>query len=306
MAVFLGMPGSEDLAGELARRTNGILAGLELRKFPDGESYVRLPAGIARQALFLVCRLTPPDSLFLPLFFAARTARSIGASSVWLIVPYLPYMRQDQAFREGEAVSSAIFADLVSREFDGLITVDPHLHRYSSLADIYTIPTIAVSAAELIGQWVRDHVENPVIIGPDVESGQWAKAIAEAAGAPWSTFTKVREGDRAVRLESPDLKPWRQRRPVLVDDIISSGATMLEACRQLSDKGFAAPACAVVHGLMDARAGERLERCISAIVTTDTVRNPYNRLAIAPLIAAALDGKDDRLPATSRGDKGNS
>lgn len=288
MAVFLAMPGNEDLAGELARLANGVPAEVEVRPFPDAESYVRVPASVSRQDVFLVCRLSPPDASFLPLIFAARTARSMGADDVRLVAPYLPYMRQDQAFREGEAVSSAIFADLVSREFDGLVTVDPHLHRHSSLADIYTIPTVVVSAARLIGQWILNHIENPVVIGPDVESGQWARAVAEAAGAPWSTFSKIREGDRTVRLESPDLEPWRGRRPVLVDDIVSTGTTILEACRQLTETGFAAPACAIVHGMMDLATGARLERCASVIVTTDTVRNPYSRLSVAPLIAAAI------------------
>lgn len=307
MAFFLSMPGAEALGTELAQLTGGVSEPVETRRFPDGETYVRVPPNLSGQDVFVTCRLSPPDLQFLALVFAARAARSSGAKTLKLIAPYLPYLRQDRIFRDGEALSSTIFADLVSREFDGLVTVDPHLHRYSSLAEIYTIPTMVLSAAKLIGQWVRDHVESPIVLGPDAESEQWAKAIADAAGAPWATFSKVREGDRQVRLRAPDLQPWRGRQPVLVDDIISSGTTMLEAARYLIGEGFRAPHCAVVHGLFDPDTAERLKEFSSGLVTTDTIPNAYSDIAIAPLIAAELPcdslirGLDDPAPA-----KGNS
>ena len=167
----------------------------------------------------------------LPLLFAAATARELGASRVGLVAPYLAYMRQDRRFKPGEAVTSRQVARLLSDAFDWLVTVDPHLHRYSSLADIYSIPTHVVHAAPLIAEWIKANVTNPLIIGPDSESEQWVAAVASDVGAPYSVLEKVRHGDRDVEIRLKDLEQWKGRTPVLVDDIISTGRTMIEAVR---------------------------------------------------------------------------
>lgn len=288
MTVFLAMPGSEDLADRLAKLCSSESSVVEVRQFPDGEDYVRVPADVAGHHIFLVCRLSRPNSQLLPLVFAARTARTLGAAEVILIVPYLPYLRQDRVFHEGEALSSKIFADLIGREFDGLVTVDPHLHRYESLDEIYEIPTTTLSSAGIVGAWVRDNVENPVILGPDAESRQWAERVAAAAGAPWATFGKQRHGDRSVSLEVPDLAKWRGHVPVLVDDIISSGMTMIEAAKAVRAAGLPAPYCIAIHGLLDQETGRQLEELSARLLTTDTVLNPYSQFGVAPIIADAV------------------
>jgi ribose-phosphate pyrophosphokinase len=158
-------------------------------------------------------------------------------------------MRQDRRFMPGEAITSRQVAHLLSEAFDWLVTVDPHLHRYGSLAEIYSIPTHVIHAAPLISQWIRMNVANPLIIGPDSESEQWVAAVAEDARAPHSVLEKTRRGDRRVEIKLRDLDRWKDRTPVLVDDIISSGQTMLEAVRLLAAQGWAAPVCIAVHGL---------------------------------------------------------
>ena len=117
---------------------------------------------------------------------------------VGLVAPYLAYMRQDRRFKPGEAVTSREVAQLLSGAFDWLVTVDPHLHRYTSLAEIYRIPTHVTHAAPLISQWIKANVPRALVIGPDSESEQWVSAVASEAGAP---FTVLREGPQ-----------WRSRR----------------------------------------------------------------------------------------------
>lgn len=288
MSLFFGMPGNDELAEELAGLTASETGGIETRRFPDGETYVRIHGEPKDRDTYLVCTLADPDYQIPPLLFAARTIRALGARSLTLIAPYLAYLRQDAEFHKGEAVSSRIFADLIGREFDGLVTVDPHLHRYRSLDEIYTIPARVVRTNELIGTWVRENVASPIVIGPDAESAQWVEAIAANAACPWSTFTKERHGDRSVRLVSPDEGDFRGRTPVLFDDIISSGATMIGAAKVLENQGWPAPYCISVHALFDATTAARLKALTRAVLTTDTVANPFSHFRTAPLIAEQL------------------
>lgn len=288
MTLFIALPGTDALAGELAQLTGEEVAQIEVRRFPDGEAYVRVLSDVDGRDVFLLASLARADDLFLPLLFAVRTLRGLGAGRIGLIAPYLPYMRQDSVFQAGEALSSAIFADLISREFDELVTVDPHLHRHSSLEEIFAIPSTAVHSALAIGQWIRQNVKRPLIIGPDSESAQWVEAIASLAGAPSLVLSKERLGDRSVRLEAPALEPWREFNAVLVDDIISSGTTMAEAARLLLRNGLAAPVCIGVHALFGASPPKELLRLSSEFLTTDTVPNANARIGIAPLISQAI------------------
>lgn len=288
MRLIFPLPGNETFARSLAEVGGFELGAIETRSFPDGESYVRLLTDVSGRCVDLICTLARPDEGFLRLVFAADAARELGAHEVTLIAPYLAYMRQDRRFQHGEAISSRSFARLVSATFDRLVTVDPHLHRHPALSALYTIPTETLHAAPLLADWIAAHVDQPLLIGPDEESEQWVAAIAARIGAPFAVLTKIRHGDRSVDVELPSLDDWRGRQPVLVDDIASSGRTLIEAARKLSLQGFARPVCAVVHGVFAEDSYERLEAIASRIVSCDSVAHPSNAIGLAPLVAAAL------------------
>lgn len=284
--LVLPLPGNEALAEDLARRLSAELGVLETRRFPDGESYVRLRSDVAGREVVLVCTLADPDPQILRLIFAARTAREHGARSLTLVAPYLAYMRQDKAFNDGEAVTARQFAALLSAEFDRLITIDPHLHRVTALGEIYRIPALALHAAPLLAEWIAANVEGPLIVGPDAESEQWAKAVA--AGEPAVVLHKDRRGDRQVEISFPDITAWRGRQPVVVDDIAASGRTLVEACEGLVQRGFPRPVCVVVHPLFAGDAFERLSKVAAQVISTDAVPHPSNRIPVAGLLAEAL------------------
>jgi ribose-phosphate pyrophosphokinase len=167
---FCALPGSEAFAAALARRLGSATLRLEVRRFPDGESYLRFLDPPARARLALVCALNDPDERMQALQFAAATARELGAAEVGLVAPYLAYMRQDRRFREGEAVSSALFAAQLERVFDWVVAVDAHLHRRRNLGEIFRIPATEVSVAAEISAWIDANVRDPLILGPDRES----------------------------------------------------------------------------------------------------------------------------------------
>jgi ribose-phosphate pyrophosphokinase len=271
---------------------------LEWRRFPDGESYVRYVEPVRGNNLVIVCTLNDPDSKALALLFAARTARELGAVGVGLVAPYLGYMRQDRRFRDGEAVTSIHFANLISGAFDWLITVHPHLHRRASLAEIYSIPAVAVSASPALAAWIAANVSKPLIVGPDSESEQWAAEVAAACDAPHVVMSKTRIGDRQVQMDAPSLSRWKGHTPVVLDDIISSARTMALAVRRIVEQGLAAPVCVGVHGIFSTDALQTLlEAGAARIVTSNTIEHQSNAVDVSSIVA----GKLQALLATSVG-----
>lgn len=292
--LFIAMPGNDATAATLAKRLNGEVGKLELRSFPDGESYLRFGPDLSGRDITMVCTLDCPNDKILPLLFAAATARELGAAKVGLIAPYLAYMRQDRRFKPGEAVTSRQVAQLLSNAFDWLVTVDPHLHRYGSLGEIYRIPTRVVHAAELIAEWIKTNIAKPMLIGPDSESEQWVSSVAKDAKAPYTVLEKVRRGDREVEISIRNIGDLTGRTPVLVDDIISTGRTMLETVRLISAQNLIAPVCIAVHGLFAADAYEMLSKAGARVVTCNTVPHLSNDIDVHEALAAGLRA----LPAT--------
>jgi ribose-phosphate pyrophosphokinase len=306
--LLLPMPGNEALAAALGRARGWPVGEVETRRFPDGESYMRIVTALEARPAVLVCTLAHPDEKFLPLFFAAATARELGAPRVGLVTPYLGYMRQDRRFRPGEAVTSRHVAKLLSGAFDWMVTVDPHLHRYHALGEIYAIQTRVLHAAPLISAWVRANISKPLILGPDSESEQWVSAVAKDAGAPYSVLEKVRHGDRDVTVTLKDMRAWAGHTPVLVDDIISSGRTMLEAVHLLKGEGWPPPVCLAVHGIFADQSDRLLAEAGARVVTANTVPHASNAIDVSALIGDALaalaDAKGAPAPARFRQEHG--
>lgn len=287
-AVVLALPGNHALAERVAAELKAEPGRLDIRRFPDGESYVRIETPVAGRAVLLAATLARPDDKVFPLLLVAAAARDLGAASVGLVAPYLPYLRQDRAFHPGEALSARHFAALLSNAVDWLVTVDPHLHRIHALSDIYTIPAQAVHAGPRLAEWIRAHVTRPVVIGPDAESRQWVEAVAHAAGAPWVVLNKTRRGDYAVDVQLADAAPLRDRTPVLVDDIVSTGQTMIAAMRLLARRALPAPYCVAVHGIFAEGACEALvAEGAAAVVTSNSVPHVTNAIDVHDLVARA-------------------
>jgi ribose-phosphate pyrophosphokinase len=286
--LLIAMAGNEVMTQKLARMLDAQVGQLELRAFPDGETYLRFMSNLSDRTLIIVCTLDRPNEKFLPLLFAAATARELGVAKVGLVAPYLAYMRQDRRFKPGEAITSREVARLVSERFDWLVTVDPHLHRYGSLAEIYRIPTRVVHAAPLISQWIRAHVSNPLIIGPDIESEQWVSAVAQDAGAPYSVLQKVRRGDRDVEISIRHMQHLEGRTPVLVDDMISSGRTMLEAVRMILQPNAPRPICIAVHGLFADQSDRPLIQAGARVVTSNSVPHQTNDIDVGEIVTDAI------------------
>ena len=284
--ICFSFPQDASLGGKLAAAISAEHQLVDIHEFPDGETLVKLRGDCARRRVILVCGGRRPNASALPEFFAAHTARAMGASSVGLVSPYLAYMRQDKQFHDGEAVSAVAYGRFLSSAFDWLVTVDPHLHRMKTLDIVFSVPASCVSSMPVVADWIRANVSNPVLVGPDHESTQWAEAVARRLECPWTVLEKTRAGDRdvTVRLSDPDV--LRGRAPVIVDDIVSSGRTLIETIHALRGLGAAPVTCAVVHALFaaDVESGIR-EAGAARLVSTNTVAHVTNDIDVVPLIA---------------------
>jgi ribose-phosphate pyrophosphokinase len=287
--LVVSLPGASSLGATLARALGCDHSALAVHRFPDGESLPRIDVPVAGRSIVFAGSLDRPDTKTLPLLFAADAARELGASSVGLVAPYLAYMRQDRRFKPGEAITSSSYARLLSASLEFVVTVDPHLHRWHSLAELYSIRTRAVASAPAIAAWIASNVSAPLIVGPDEESVQWVSQVAALAGAPFTVMRKTRRGDRDVSVRLDDSQAWLGLQPVLVDDIISTGRTLLAAAQALQASGLPPPLCVGVHALFDERelAGV-LGANASTVVTADTIPHPTNRIALGAALAEGV------------------
>jgi ribose-phosphate pyrophosphokinase len=281
--------GSHHLVDELARELELEKGQLIQRQFPDGESYLKYETPIKGSKIIFVDTLDHPNEKILPLIFAAHTAKELGAMKVGLIAPYLAYMRQDTRFNAGEAITSITFAKLISQTFDWMITVDPHLHRYNSLREIYSIPTQVVTAAPVVASWIHKHVKQPILIGPDDESKQWVSQIAQTINIPFTMLEKLRFSDHDVRVSVPSLDEFPKHVPVLVDDIVSTGQTMIETISKLKSLKTKQPICIVVHPIF---AGITTQTLMDAgakqVISCNTIAHDSNKLDICQMLTQAL------------------
>lgn len=286
--LLFSFPEAVALTNKLQAHLNAEFGLFQVRDFPDGETYVRIDSDVTYKTVFIVCYLDHPNTKALTLMFMARTLKALGAKNVILVAPYLPYMRQDKQFHPGEAITSIQFAEWLSSIVDGLITIDPHLHRIKQLTDIYPISVITLHAIKPISEWIKQHVSNPLIVGPDEESFQWVKMIADELGAPCVVSKKTRHGDRDITIEFPVIND-KHLTPVIVDDIISTGTSMAKIAEQLLMQTLSPPICIGIHALFSHDAYDHLLNAgVKEIVTCNTIPHVTNQIDISAILVDGM------------------
>lgn len=271
-------------ASRLAAALGIACVGLDSHRFPDGEH--RVTAGKTTPTALLYRTLTDPDAKLVELLLAADALRRRGATRLVLVAPYLPYMRQDTEFAPGDAVSQKVIARLLASAFDAVLTVDPHLHRTPDLASV--LPgAVTVSAAATIAQALHGMLPaETMLIGPDAESRPWVAAIARPLGLDFIVATKQRHGDRSVTITLP---PIGTRPALLVDDMLSSGGTLIACAQQLRATGATLAGAAVTHCLASAEDLSRLAAAgITPLIACDSIPSPAATISLAPALADAL------------------
>lgn len=284
------LPHSADAARRLAARLGLSLHEIALHRFPDGE--LRTTVGPAASTTVVYASLEQPNEKLLALMFASEALRRGGAKRLVLVAPYLCYMRQDAAFHEGEAISQKVIGRLLADNFDRVITVDAHLHRTARIEDVF--PGIAaddLSAVPAMAKTLRaGGVDSrTVVVGPDEESHPWVADLADRLGLEHAVARKMRRGDRSVEISFANPATFAGRPALLVDDIVSSGGTLIVCAKVLHAAGATTVDAVVTHALFAPELAHTLFAAgIRSVKSTDSVPHPTNAIALDGILADAL------------------
>ncbi|MFP5466367.1 MAG: ribose-phosphate diphosphokinase [Gammaproteobacteria bacterium] len=268
----------------------GMAHGLVMRhRVPDGEIKLTLPQALP-STVVLWRGLEYPNEKLAEVLLVAGAARDLGARQLTLLAPYLAYMRQDIAFAPGEAVSQRIVGRFLAGLFDAVVTVDPHLHRVSTLQEAIPVPVAAaLSAAPVLAAHVAQHRKDVVLVGPDEEAMQWVEQAAAGRGWTFGVCRKVRHGDRDVSISLPCGLEVDGRTVVLMDDVASSGHTLVKSARALLEAGARSVDVAVTHALFAGDAVERIRAAgVGEIWSTDCIPHATNAVSMVPELARTL------------------
>lgn len=276
-------------ACKLARYLGIPFKPVDVHHFPDEESLVTIPAKLAKHAIFFRS-LNQPNEKLIELLFAAKTARKKGVKRLTLVAPYLCYMRQDIENNPGEAISQQIIGQFLSELFDDVITVDSHLHRISHLGQVIKIKNaINIMATVPIADFIKNQFNSGLIFGPDQESEQWVKQVANKIGFEYAVATKIRSGDRTVKIELGNVN-YENKNIIILDDIASTGRTIGLAAQLLQNAGACSISAFVTHAIFCGDAKQYLaENRIKNLWSTDSISDESNSVNLTTIIADALN-----------------
>ena len=277
------------LAKKIANKLKKPYSELEVTHFPDSEIKLRFKEDVRRKIVVLVQSFyNNINDCIIETLFAAETARDLGAKKVILVAPYFPYLRQDRRFNPGECISLQTIAKNIDEDFDEILIIDPHLHREKTLKHIFRIKSHKLTANPLIVEYIKKKIKNPVIIGPDWESYKWAQKVAENIECDFSIMEKNRISSRKVKVKLHKKIDIKNKNLVFIDDMISTGHTLLEAIKSMKRLGAKKVTCFAVHGILVENALQKLRKAGAEVITTNTVPNKAAKIDVASLIAESL------------------
>jgi ribose-phosphate pyrophosphokinase len=289
------VPGSSNrlFAYRLSRAIGADYVETEISKFPDGETHIKIPQ-IEEEAVVVQSLCYHPDQYLMEFLIICDALWGKGCKQITGAIPYLAYARQDSEFTPGEAISLLGVARVIEKFCDRVITVDMHLHRYKSIGEVFK-RGVNASAAGLVGEYIKgSRLKDPMVIGPDEESEQWARQISSKIGCDWDIFIKERISPEKIKLmpKEADVKDVKGRDVVIFDDIISTGGTMAEAVKAVREMGAKRVVAACTHAILAGTAQTKIFNAgAEAIVATDTVPSPFSFVSAVPAMKELLQSK---------------
>ena len=291
--MVLGGSCGGHIAVRIARLGDYELGDIEVRKFPDGETYIRLVSNVADKDVVYVNSIAKDvNDLLIETLFTLETLKELGAKKVYAVIPYFPYARQDERFNPGEVVSFNVVARMLERAgIDEVWTIDLHLHRVGDISKLFKIPARNLTAVKELCAYMKEiyRLEKPFIIGPDEEAEQWARVASEYFDSEYDVLEKQRLSAEEVVVKPKHIRDFKGRDVLIIDDIISTGGTIVEAVKVIKNMNAGDIYVAVTHALLVKNALTKILKAgVKDVVSTDTVLSPTSRVTVAPLIVREL------------------
>ena len=283
--VFAGST-CEILAREVAEDLNYELGKLIIRRFPDGELYLRILSEVEGKKCIVIQSISKPqDSNFFELLALQDTLRDMGAKEIVTVVPYYGYGRQDKRFKEGECLSAKIIAEHIQLRSNKFYTINIHEEK---ILDFFEIPAKNLEAAPLLGDYFKTYeLNSPVVLAPDEGAITLAERVSKVINCDFDYLEKKRlaPGKVEIRPKKLDVK---NREIIIVDDMIDSGGTMIEAIRMIKQQGAKNIFVACVHPVLTGNVITQLFTYALDVVATNTIPSQISFITVSPLISHAL------------------
>ncbi len=278
----LGGSASPLLSTRLAKELDVALGKVDTKRFPDGECYVRIHDDLEREDVILV-QSTRTDQEVVELLLLQDAIHEFRVRSLITVVPYFGYARQDKLFNRGEAISSRALIQAIQRNTDTILLVDVH---NLMILTYFDIPVENISGLLQIANYLRD-AGAEMVLSPDEGSVSRARIVGQIIGTSVDYLEKTRIDGETVKITTKMLDVYRKR-VAIVDDIIATGGTIVEAAKQLKDQGAKDVIAACTHGLFAQGALQKLEKVVDTIVSSDTIENETSAVSVAPELAKAI------------------
>lgn len=280
--IIVPTSNSQKLCRSVGEKLNAQIADKTVRRFPDGEMYVRIKDDVSDEAVVVIGN-TRTDENIVEMLLTLNAAREASSSSVTVVVPYFGYSRQHKIYNPGEAISSRVMTDAIFLYADRVYAVDLHDEetlRYSSK------PFENIKIVESIGNYFREHGID-YVVSPDDGGSERAMAISEVMGVKTFYLNKVRVDSRTVKMEAPDVD-LKGKKVLLVDDIISTGGTIMKSAGIMRKKGASEVYISAVHGIFTNGSDMRIKEVADEVAVTDTIESGYSTISIAEEVSQKL------------------
>lgn len=287
--TVIGGKTSEDLAKKLAKRLKASFISSDLRIFPDGESKITINAKPKKGKIIIVNSTCPPvDSNIMQTLSLIAKARQFS-SDIVSVIPYLGYARQDREFLPGEVVTLSVVTKLLKAAGTSkVIVVD--IHSQMGLKH-FDIPVKNVSAIlELVNHFKKLKLKDPLVVSPDLGGAARAEEFAKLYGTDFIALKKQRDRKTGkVEIMTLDLDGVKGRDLVLVDDMISTGGSIVKATEFLRKQKCRKVYVACTHALLIDNAEKKIRKAgISAIISTNTIPGNTSVVDVSGIIAKAI------------------